>query len=238
MKALLILTAAFLTASPLRAELRTFKNTKGEEIKAEMIGATDSRVELKREDGKKFSVPLTTLSEADRQWVAEWRKKHKQYKVEVVASIKRGISRVEKGGAFGGKDTKGNDCWYVLNFSNKTTDPLSDLRIEYIIFAPAGAAEPSLCGAVDVPVIPPGKAGQAATGKLFAEQKQTVLRAGNQSTVSFSEASLAGIHAELIVAGKPAGTFLSGNVPADAGPQLQQWRDKQKQGEAPKEKEP
>src|SRR5689334_6777693 len=73
MKRLLLTTIALMTALPLYAELRTFKNTKGEEIKAEMVNATDSHVELKREDGRKFLVPLASLSEADRTWIAEWR---------------------------------------------------------------------------------------------------------------------------------------------------------------------
>jgi hypothetical protein len=237
MRTLIVIVAVLFPGLSLRAELRTFRNTKGEEIKAEMLDATDSRAELKREDGKKFSVPLTSLSEADRKWIAEWRKTHKRFKVEMTAATRKGNSRTEKGAAFDGKDVRGNDCWYVLNFNNKTAEPLAGLRVEYIIFAPVGSPVPSLCGATDVAEIPAGKAGQAVTGKLFAEQAQIVHRAGNTSIVRLAENSLAGIHAELIVAGKPAGTFLSGTVPEDAGAQLQQWREKQ-QPAGEKGKEP
>ena len=227
MRTLAVIIALLVAAAAAPAELRTFKNTKGEEIKAEMIDSTDSRVELKREDGKKFSVLLTSLSEEDRKWIADWRKKNQRFKVEVTAAEKKGNSRTEKGSSFDGKDLKGNDCWYVLNFNNKTANPLAGLRIEYIIFAPEGSPVPSLCGVTEVPEIPPGKSGQAATGKLFAEQAQTVLRSGNTSVIRNTENSLAGIHAELIVGGKAAGTFLAGKVPDDAGAQLQKWREKQ-----------
>jgi len=227
MKALFVFIAVLFPVLPLHAELRTFKNTKGEEIKAEILDATDARAELKREDGKKFFVPLTSLSEADQKWIAEWRKTHKRFKVEVSAAEKKGNSRTEKGDAFAGKEIKGNDCWYLLTFNNKTAEPLTGLRIEYIVFAPSGVAVPSVCGGSEVADIPAGKSGQVTTGKLFAEQARTVFQAGNSSTVRFTENSLAGMHVELIMAGKPAGTFVYGKVPADAAAQLQQWRDKQ-----------
>jgi hypothetical protein len=102
------------------------------------------------------------------------------------------------------------------------------LKIEYILFAPPGVAVPSLCGTCDVPAIPAGKSGQAATDKLFVDQARTEIRSGNASAVQFSENTLAGIRAELFVAGNPVGAFTSGRVPADAEEQLKQWREKTK----------
>jgi hypothetical protein len=232
MKWLLLILAAFVTPVPLYAELRAFKNIRGEEIKAEMLAATDTHAELKREDGRKFNVPLATLSEADRKWIAEWRKTHRHYRVQMQASEKKGNSREEKGDQFGGKGVKGNDCWYVLSFKNNSSEALTGLRIEYIQFAPPKTLTPPLCGTCEVAAIPVGKAGQATTGKLFVEQAQTTYRSGNSSIVQFSENSLAGIRAELFVTGKRVGAFISGNVPADAEEQLKQWREKEK---APKE---
>ncbi len=230
--------AACLIAGPLRAEkaeIRTFTSTKGAEIKAALISSTDTHAELKREDGKKFTVPLNTLSEADRAWIAEWRKTHKHYKVQVLASIKKGNTREEKEGAFGGKPLKGNDCWYALTFKNSSGEPLTGLRVEYIIFSPAEGTASSLCGSCEVADIPAGKNGEAATQKLFVSQARTVIRSGNTSAVQFSESSLTGLRAELLVDGKPAGVFISGKVPDDAEEQLKTWREKQK---APKEETP
>lgn len=225
MKVLCCALSLLMALSLKAGELRTFKNTKGEEIKAAIITATAKDVELQREDGKKFTVPLASLSEADQAWVADWRKTHKHFKVEVSALVKKGNSRVEKGAALGGKDLKGNDCWYVLTFNNKTTVPLNGLRIEYIFFAPD--AVNGQCGALDVKAVPAGKTGQAVTEKMFVEQAQQIIRSGTSNAVRFSESTLAGIHAELLVDGKPGGTFTSGKVPADAGAQLQVWREKQ-----------
>jgi len=229
----LLLFTMLLMALPLKAELRNFKNTKGEEIKAELISATGERAELKREDGRKFSVPLTSLSEADRKWIAEWRKTHQHFKVQVLASVKKGNSREVEGDAFTKTKTRGNDCWFVLDFKNTAAEPLSGLRVEYIVFAPSGAAIPSQCRAADVAAIPGGKTGQALTQKLFVQQasETATVRAGSAGgTVTMtrqSESTLAGLHAELFLNGKPAGTFLSGKLPVDAAQQLLAWREKQ-----------
>ena len=228
----LLLFIATATALPLRAEIRTFKNTNGGEISAELISATGVRVELKREDGKKFSVPLTSLSEADRKWVAEWRKTHQHFKVQVAASVKKGNSREGEGDAFAKQKTKGNDCWFAIDLKNTAAEPLGGLRVEYIVFAPSGAATPSLCGAVNVAAIPGGKTGQALTQKLFVEQatETATVRSGSAGgTVSMTrhiESTLAGLHAELFLDGKAAGTFVSGKLPADAAQQLLAWREK------------
>ena len=228
MKRFLLLFTVLLSSLPLHAELRSFKNSKGEEIKAELLSATDTHAELKRGDGRKFTVAVATLSGEDQTWIAEWRKTHKHYKVQTAASVKKGNTREEKGGAFGGKDRKGNDCWFVLDFKNTSSEALTGLKIEYILFAPPGVVVPSLCGTCEVAAIPAGKSGQAATEKLFVDQARTEIRSGNASAVQFSENSLAGIRAELFVAGNPVGAFTSGRVPADAEEQLKQWREKAK----------
>ena len=207
-----ICIALLLMTLPSLADLRQFTNAKGEKIMAELVSATDTRAELKRADGKAFTVPLQSLSEADRAWIAEWRKTHQHFKVAVQASIKK-ANTTEKPGTFEGRKIKGNDCWYVLSFQNKSGDALSGLRVDYTIFAPSGG---SLSGSADVAAIAPGKSGQAGT-------------------VQFSESSLSGIRAELFVDGKPAGVFVSGKVPEDAAAKLEAWRSAQPAKE-PKEK--
>lgn len=228
----ILLFLTFLTALPLRAEMRTFKNTKGEEIKAEIVSASMDRAELKREDGKKFSVALATLSEEDRKWIAAWAKAHPHFKVQMAAMVKKGVTRETEGDAFV-KKSKGNDCWYQLDFKNTAAEPLKGMRVEYIIFAPPDAAVPSVCGAVDVAAIPGGKSGQALTQKLFVQQATETAAVRSSSTggsVTMSrnvESTLAAIRAEIFIDGKRTGTFLSGKLPTDAEQQLLAWREKQ-----------
>jgi hypothetical protein len=216
-----------LLSLPLRAELRTFRNAKGEEIRAEIISATATHVELKREDGNKFNVLLTTLSEADRKWIAEWAKTHKHFKVQVAATVKKGLTREAEGDGFAAK-TKGNDCWYEISVKNTAAEPLKGVRVEYIAFAPSGG---SVRGAADIAAIPAGKFGQAKTDKLFVAQAEQTVRTGvggSGATITrYAESTLAGLHAEFFLDGKPSGTLVQGKLPADAAAQLKAWREKQ-----------
>ena len=225
MKSLLL--PLFILCLPLCAEVRTFKNDKGVEIKAELVSATDTHAELKREDGKVFKTAVKSLSEADQQWIAEWRKTHKHFKLQVAATVKKGNTREAEGDGFAAK-TKGNDCWYEISLKNTAPEALSGVRVEYIAFAPSGT---SVCGAVEVAEIAGGKAGQATTEKLFVAQaastSKTSSAGGSASITRYAESTLAGLHAELFLNGKPSGTIVNGKVPADAAAQLQAWRGKQ-----------
>jgi hypothetical protein len=226
MKSPLLLIFALLSL-PLAAEVRTFRNTKGDEIKAEIISATATHAELKRADGKSFKVALTMLSEADRKWIAEWAKTHKHFKVQVAATVNKGLTREAEGDEFAAK-TKGNDCWYEISVKNTAAEPLKGVRVEYIAFAPSGA---SVCGAADVAAIPAGKFGQAKTEKLFVAQAEQTVRtgiAGGGATITrYAESTLAGLHAEFFLDGKPSGTLVQGKLPADAADRLKAWREKQ-----------
>jgi hypothetical protein len=217
---LLILAAGMLSA---HADLRSFQNTKGEEIMAELTGATESRAELRRADGKTFSVPLASLSEEDRKYVDEWRKTHRHFKVAVAAFIRKNNTE-ERPGRFEGKKVKGNQCWYVLEFKNKSGDPLTGLTVEYILYAPANVGGEALAGRTAVAAMPAGKSAPGVTAKLFVQQAENVIRSGNFDAVQYAENTLAGIHAEFFVDGQPAGTFVDGKVPENAAEQLAKWR--------------
>ena len=206
-------------------ELRTFTSVKGDKIQAAIVSATDTQVEFRKDDTKRYKVNLATLSEEDRKYIAEWRKTHRHYKVQVVPSQKKGNSREEKG--FAGEVAKGNDCWYVIDVKNTEAEVLAGVRMEYIIDPPGDSALSPLPGAADVLPIAPKKAGQAATAKLFVPQKKEEFRNGLSSVVRSSENALAGFYLELFVDGKPAGALKSGTVPEDAAASLKGWREKQ-----------
>jgi uncharacterized Ntn-hydrolase superfamily protein len=81
---------------------------------------------------------------------------------------------------------------------------------------------------VEVPAIPVGKSGTAATAKLFVPQRRTVERSGLASAVRFTENSLAGVYLILSIDGKPVGAMPHGTVPPDAAAALNAWREQQK----------
>lgn len=50
---------------------RTWTSSDGKEIEAEYVSANETSVTIKRADGKSFTLPLSRLSKADQEWVAE-----------------------------------------------------------------------------------------------------------------------------------------------------------------------
>ncbi|MEM9238016.1 MAG: prolyl oligopeptidase family serine peptidase, partial [Verrucomicrobiota bacterium] len=70
MKTLTLLCASALLLVPLEA--RTWTSTDGRELEAEFVSATETHVKVKRDvDGKELTIPLTGISEEDREWVEE-----------------------------------------------------------------------------------------------------------------------------------------------------------------------
>jgi len=61
-----------LAATPL-LEARTFTSSNGKKLEAEVLSATESKVELKVVNGKTYNVPLSKISKEDRDYVAQWR---------------------------------------------------------------------------------------------------------------------------------------------------------------------
>ncbi len=68
----LAILSAFAACTPLHAEVREWKTSDGERsIQAEYVRAADGSVTIRRKsDARIFTIPLATLSEADREWVA------------------------------------------------------------------------------------------------------------------------------------------------------------------------
>lgn len=55
-----------------QGESRTWTDTKGRTMQAELIGKTPDTVTIRRSDGMEFTVPITTFSTADRGYVVQW----------------------------------------------------------------------------------------------------------------------------------------------------------------------
>lgn len=54
------------------AATRIFTDTKGRKIEAEILGKSDNHVRVRTLQGREHSIELTTLSEADREFVRQW----------------------------------------------------------------------------------------------------------------------------------------------------------------------
>lgn len=51
------------------AELRTFTNTQGKAVQARLVGVSGANVTIETAGGQKFTLPITTLSAADQQYI-------------------------------------------------------------------------------------------------------------------------------------------------------------------------
>lgn len=91
---LFLTTAALLSlsVSVLHSEPRTFTNTAGKEVVAEMVGATATTVTLKMGNGKNITANTSMFSKDDQTFIAEWLKKNPSqidYRIEIDFSKKR-----------------------------------------------------------------------------------------------------------------------------------------------------
>ncbi|MGH8016756.1 MAG: hypothetical protein ACREIA_00430 [Opitutaceae bacterium] len=55
-----------------RAEMRTFTDTKGRTITAEVVDMTVSTIRIRRDDGRTFEIAKDTLSKEDQEYLAAW----------------------------------------------------------------------------------------------------------------------------------------------------------------------
>ena len=67
---MLLVALGVLVAPPLSG--RTFTNTAGKSIEAEIVRATNTEVTLRLKNRRKATVPLNTLSKEDQDFVAAW----------------------------------------------------------------------------------------------------------------------------------------------------------------------
>lgn len=64
---------ALFVASSASAEMRTFTNSQGREIEAEVTAVSGTKVTLKMGNGKSYTIPITSLSKPDQLYVKVWK---------------------------------------------------------------------------------------------------------------------------------------------------------------------
>jgi hypothetical protein len=79
MKTRLLLAVASLFCTQIaQAEIRTFTNSAGKSIKAELVAMEGEAAVLKLGNGRTAKVPLKSLSEEDQTFIKTWWEKNKQ----------------------------------------------------------------------------------------------------------------------------------------------------------------
>lgn len=136
--------------STLHAETRTLTDRQGRSIQADVIAVEGDQAQIRRADGQMFNLPLSSLSEKDerelKEWAAEQAKKPPalppgSFEIQLSRlkfdSTRRMEGATNADGVFE-KDvtTIIEDKWgYTITLVNKLNRDLTDLRIEYILFA-------------------------------------------------------------------------------------------------------
>jgi len=130
--------------------MRTFTDKQGRSLKAEVISVEDDKVTIKREDGQTFSLSLDTLSDDDQKalkdWAAQQAAKPKSLPPGAIAvTLSRAIFDTNKktvdvklttGETVKNGRTLTEDKWgYAVNLTNRTSQPIDNLRTEYRLFA-------------------------------------------------------------------------------------------------------
>ncbi|EIQ01772.1 hypothetical protein OpiT1DRAFT_00347 [Opitutaceae bacterium TAV1] len=125
---------AALAAFTVQADPRTFTDTQGRSMEAELLDADDKEAKVRRTDGRTFTLPLNTLSKTDRDYIADW------LDAQIMAAAGRlriNVSKFKdttektKGTAINYKE---EEAGYVISLFNESMVNLTGLEIEYRIY--------------------------------------------------------------------------------------------------------
>lgn len=219
MQSRFFLLVALLAAvsSALFAETFTLTDKQGRSITADVTSVEDDKAQIKRDDGQRFELPLSTLTDEDQKKLRDWDaiedakpKPIPSNAIEVVTGrAKFGSDKVERpetyqqqvyqSNGYGGGSyvmetrtrilvTTTEQWGYAVTFTNRSIVTLTGLRAEYVLFTNTA-----------------GKTGRSSSGTLniggLKSRGRIVL---NTSTVPLVKSAYKGTNP------KPAGGQLSG----------------------------
>jgi hypothetical protein len=184
MKRIVLLALCMSLVSLCQAEdYRIFKNNKDQEIEAKIIAINADSVRLERKDGKIFTIPVITFSQADQEYIKKWQEEnifsHKD-SLKIRTNIMKGTATTSyeglqyNDGTYKEKaiEIKTYDAYYGIELENTTKYLMEDLRVEYLFLTlkrdrskdkgtPVGGV-----GSVVIDAIPPHETRKFYTAKL------------------------------------------------------------------------
>jgi len=135
-KSIILLAGLLVAISAPRLDARTFTSSSGKKLEAEIVSATESKVELKTDKGKTYKVPLTKLSKEDREFVAEWRKE--QMKSEALKGVTPAEAMEANGWASADVLNQGGLLVIEVNIAGRATKVMiTTMQAESLMLAPA-----------------------------------------------------------------------------------------------------
>ena len=103
-------------------EARVFTDTTGRTITAEILMVEDGKITVKRMDGKTFSIPFEKLSDEDKEYSLDWKKRHAAEQEEYAAKAEAArlvaearLKVVSFCKANMGKQVGNGECWTLAD---------------------------------------------------------------------------------------------------------------------------
>jgi len=138
---LIVCLVSLLCVGTSLAESRTFTNKEGKTLAADVIAVEDKVVVLKLANASKVKVPLSSLSEADQEFIKSWREenKNKVTEMDVRLEIDKNTKRIKPDSDDSkGKGKKKKESKEEVQFScvlkSFTHRDISDITAAYTIY--------------------------------------------------------------------------------------------------------
>ncbi len=143
----LITIGVLLFAAVLQAEPRTFTDAFGRTITAEIISVDADQVRIRREDGQFFTLNISQLTEEDQKFIKQWSankaapssaattEKITPDPKKIILALSRGKFDTRIITKFDTYVHKHENWGYSIQLTNNHLRPVSNLRVEYNLFA-------------------------------------------------------------------------------------------------------
>lgn len=135
---LFLVTAIAVAADETKDPYHTFRDDQGRTIRATVVRTGVDEVWIRRDDGRTFRVALSTFSEEDQTFIAEWKRKNALKAPKAIDFAARRFSDGRETGKTSSRKTRVENYGYIVTVTNRTAIDLEGLEIEYRTFALRG----------------------------------------------------------------------------------------------------
>lgn len=234
-RSLLIMFVAVFGHLAVQAEVRTFTNSAGKTIEAELTGVAEDQALLKLKNGRQTKVPLASLSAEDQAYVKSW---HEQNKDKVTAgdvrlAIEKSSRRIQGERQAGGnrnesKENSKTETFYSCKLDNYSKKKIEGLTADYIIYKRTSSRDEDgsdtsteeIEGKVNVDPVPPNGTATFKTETVLCEDSSSKGKQGSSS----NRESIVGLVVTLSAAG---GEILKQSHPENLLDQMEEERKRQ-----------
>jgi hypothetical protein len=220
-------------------QARTFTNSDGRTLEGEVVAVGKDNFVLEDQKQKRITVPLAKVIQADKDYVADWKKANPVIKLEITA-VKESGGKVEEKRS----SRKSENFHWKITVKNQTADPVSDLKLFYLqvielrdFYATGGKKLVPVAKSADSLTIPVINAFGSVTLST-KDLKVSAVDYASTTTVEKWSQSLAAINTEIYRDKRPVATFSQGSYAGMGTEKPENWADEPEKDPAEPEKTP